>query len=137
MSENTAQLSCNQVRELMMACLVKDPAVESFPITEGLVRKYMFHPERIQEHKKDIYNLLMELDPTFRKSVGGGWSFLQMPANKDGEQWGGQINAEELLVLGIAAGLMEYGMPREMWNILPGGVPYVVFNDDVTFKEPQ
>jgi len=28
--------------------------------------------------------------------------------------------------LGIASGKLSYLMPREMWKVLPGGMPYLV-----------
>ena len=37
---------------------------------------------------------------------------------------------EELFCLGIAIGRVECLIPREMWKILPGGVPYYVICQD-------
>lgn len=35
---------------------------------------------------------------------------------------------EELLVMGIGLGLANWLMPRQMWSIFPGSMPYVVLN---------
>ena len=43
---------------------------------------------------------------------------------KSGEQWGEHMNIEQLLALGIATGQAGYPMPKEMWKMLPGGMPY-------------
>ena len=32
---------------------------------------------------------------------------------------------EQLFVLGMGLGLVKYGLPRSMWNVLPGGMPYI------------
>ena len=32
---------------------------------------------------------------------------------------------QELLLLGLAIEKIEYLLPREMWSILPGGMPYI------------
>jgi len=46
---------------------------------------------------------------------------------KDGTQWTGEQSICELLVcMSIGLKLMEYCMPKELWLILPGGVPYVI-----------
>jgi len=62
-----------------------------------------------------------ELSPKFSE----GWSFLQMCEDKHGQQWTGEHRAmEELVVLGQAAGFVALLAPREMWPVLPGGMPY-------------
>ena len=64
------------------------------------------------------------------KDNGGGWSFLNMCVDKDGNQWTGFHEiVDKLLMLGIAIGKMSFLLPKQMWSILPGGMPYVVVND--------
>jgi hypothetical protein len=35
---------------------------------------------------------------------------------------------EQLFTLGIALGLAQWQLPRDMWDIFPGGMPYVSVN---------
>ena len=52
-----------------------------------------------------------------------GVCFVNMPFKKDGSQWGEQRDAELLMALGKAAGIVWY-TPRELW-VLTLGVPIV------------
>ena len=61
----------------------------------------------------------------FNKNDSGGWSFLALCMDKNGEIWGEHESVEELICLGIAIGMVGYSTPREMWSILPGGMPYI------------
>ena len=46
---------------------------------------------------------------------------------KDGAQWTGfQLRMEQLMVMAIGLDIMAYLMPKEMWKVLPGGVPYII-----------
>jgi hypothetical protein len=51
-------------------------------------------------------------------------SFLNACVDKHGNHWGEHPSVEQLLVLGVAIGKIEYCLPREYWRALPGGVPY-------------
>lgn len=88
-----------------------------------------FHPERLESHKQEIKNLLMGLPRQFREKEGGGWSFLQACMDKDGNQWGEHKDVEALVCLGIATGQAKFQLPRDMWKVLPGGMPYFVVLD--------
>jgi hypothetical protein len=35
----------------------------------------------------------------------------------------------QLFALGLGIGMVECQLPRELWDMLPGGVPYYVVND--------
>lgn len=37
---------------------------------------------------------------------------------------GEQLNVQELMILGLGIGKVVYCLPREVWSVLPGGVPY-------------
>lgn len=54
--------------------------------------------------------------------------FLLFSFTRDGEHWGEHINCQELVCLAIGTGLANYCLSREFWRLLPGGVPYVVFD---------
>ena len=100
---------------------------EGAMVVEGIVRNFVFHPERLKVHKAEIGQLLNDLPGTFKE----GWSFLQMCEDKYGQQWTGlHTIMEELMVLGIAVGMVEYCAPRDMWPALPGGVPYLRIKEE-------
>ena len=90
--------------------------------------------ERLQLLGEEILATLMELPPQFRMSEGGGWSFLNACNDRDGNLWGQHINIEQLLLLGIGAGLAKILLPREMWKALPGGMPYFGVLDEAKKK---
>lgn len=80
-------------------------------------------------HESDIAEMLAQLPAEFQRSGGGGWSFLNACMDKGGGQWTGlHSTMDKLFMLGIAAGKAQWLMPREMWPLLPGGMPYVVVN---------
>lgn len=97
-------------------------------VIEGLVRNYGFNPAKIAEKKEDICAILDEMPDEFHADSGGGMSFLNLCMTKDGIQWAEHPTMEALVVLAIAAGVGNYTMPRDMWDVLPGGVPYVTFD---------
>jgi hypothetical protein len=73
--------------------------------------------------------MLSDLPDEFQASGGGGWSFLNACMTKTGEQWTGMHpTMDKLFMLGIAAGKARWLMPRDMWSVLPGGMPYVSVN---------
>lgn len=121
-------ISAKRVREIFMDCLYKTAPEEMTPCigVYDMLDKIAFIPEKIEEHRNEIFQLLQELPETFFEDIGGGWSFTQLPFTKDGTQWGEQTNGKELMDLGLATGYMQYLFPIEIWRALPGGVPYVI-----------
>lgn len=107
-----------------MDCLFKeDKDTTNHVKVEGITSMFELHPQRLEEKQKLVTALLAELPEEFKE----GWSFLNLCITKDGEQWTGMHRiCEQLAVMAIGLGLMEYCMPREMWIILPGGVPYLI-----------
>ncbi len=101
---------------------------EKFVLVEAIMQKWSFHPERLECHRQEVIDLLKLMNPAFLKSGGGGWSFLNMCMDKDDRQWGEHRNMEELIVLAIGLKLGSFQFPRDMWDALPGGMPYVVFD---------
>lgn len=97
-------------------------------VVDGIVRSFAFHPGRLQKNKEKIAEILREMPANFQQKTGGGWSFLNLCMDKNGDLWGQHPNMEELVVLGIATKQAAYCLPKELWNALPGGMPYVVFD---------
>lgn len=104
--------------------LVDGKAPDGAVIVQGLVRTFGFHPGRIAESKPEIDALLGLLPDQFQKSKGGGWSFLNACMDRDGRHWGEHSDVEALVCLGVGAGSASFQMPRDMWDVLPGGMPY-------------
>ena len=114
------------VEALMIDCL--NGKQEGAVMIQGVVRTYALSAARVAEHKEEIRTLLNEMPDTFHKEKGGGWSFL-LCTDKHDDQWTGEHRImESLVVLGLAAGMASFCLPREVWSALPGGVPYVVFD---------
>jgi len=73
--------------------------------------------------------MLNQLPDDFKKSGGGGMSFLNICIDKEGNHWTDlHQTMDELVTMGIACQKAAFLMPREMWSVLPGGMPYVVLS---------
>ena len=129
------ELTSENVSEIFNDCLFKDTEiVDSKPIVEpakgeGVINTFGFFPERLEAHKTEVEEMLSQLPDGFKKSKGGGQSFLSACFTKDNIQWGEHMNMEQLFALGQALKLVSYPLPKNMWNALPGGVPYITIND--------
>lgn len=128
------KLSAANVRATLTDCLFKDDEVTNgvppndAVTAEGVMARYAFHPERLAGHRQDIASMLSELPDDFKSDGGGGMSFLNACYTKGGEHWGEHPDMDSLFVLGIGAGLAKYPLPRDMWSILPGGMPYITID---------
>ena len=127
MSTDTHALTAENVEAVFMACLFKAGEDTSNRIVaEGLVVTVGFHPGRIEEHRQEIHDMLAELPDQFKMSGGEGYSFSEACVDKHGNQWTGlHQTMEQLFQLGMAIGEVEYTLPRDMWSIFPGGVPFM------------
>lgn len=122
------ELTSENVESIFMDCLFRDNEDTSDPaIAEGITSNFGFHKERLKSHKEDISAMLLQLPLPFQKNGGGGggWTFLNACDNAKGEQWTGLHSImEQLFSLGQACGKVECLIPRDMWSVLPGGMPY-------------
>ena len=120
----TASNMSELTHKAFMDCLFKKGEDSTNLVkVEGITRMFGLHPQRLEEERELITALLAELPAEFKE----GWSFLNLCTTKDGKQWTGLHRVcEQLVVMAIGLGLMEYCFPREMWAILPGGVPYLM-----------
>ncbi len=118
-----------EVDRIFIDCLFKEDESKENPlIVDGIIHKFGFNPQKIEKHKEEIVEILGEekFPDEFYEKKGGGWTFLNFCNTKDGTQWGEHTNMEQLVVLGIAINKIAYLMPKEMWGILPGSMPYIV-----------
>lgn len=123
-----ATLDQGRVNEVFLNCLFKDGEDTSKHVkAEGITRNVGFHPDRLEASRVEILAMLDELPNEFKESVGGGYSFLEACNDKHGNQWTGlHLRMEQLFQLGIGIGKVKCLLPREMWAVLPGGMPYYV-----------
>ncbi len=119
------KLNAKNVNEVFTKCLFKDGEnTDNKVIAEGIMNNFGFNPERLEENKQNILDMLSGLPDPFRKSIGGGWSFLQACVDRNDIHWAEHSTIEQLLALGIATKQASILVPREMWAMFPGGMPY-------------
>lgn len=124
-------ISAVKLDETFKSCLFRDSEnTDNHVKVEGVVQNFGFHPERLEASRRQVAWWLLGLPGEFRKSIGGGWSFLQACQDSEGHQWGEHKSIEQLLTLGIGLGLAEIQVPRSMWSTFPGGMPYFVVYDE-------
>lgn len=83
----------------------------------------------LQENSCVIMHWLNLLPRQFHKQGGGGWSFINACNLENGIQWTSFHHImDQLFILGIGLGVVKCLVPKEMWHILPGGMPYYVID---------
>lgn len=119
-------IDANAVHTTFLGCLFKEGEDTTEHVkAEGVQHRVGFHPQRLQEAAATVKGWLDALPAAFQAKQGGGWSFLQACNDRNDEQWTGlHQTMDELLTLGIATKQARILMPREMWSMFPGGVPY-------------
>jgi hypothetical protein len=123
------RLDSQQVADTFNACIADGD--EGFEV-DMIVSKIRLDKERLANHAELIAAMLLELPDQFRKSGGGGWSFLNACDDKHGNQWTGlHLRMSELFAMGQGIGMVECQLPRELWDALPGGMPYYIINDQL------
>lgn len=126
------KLTPSTVADIFKDCLpAKSSALENQTVkVKGIVITVLFIKEKLSAHQEEICSLLNELPDGFQKSKGGGMSFLKMCEDKNGNLWTGEHRVMEmLLLLGLGIEKISFAMTREMWSVLPGGMPYITVED--------
>lgn len=121
------ELTIANVQAVLDACRFKrgeDPGTQVK--AEGAMKSYLFNQDRLKNHQEDIENMLGQLPETFKQDSGGGWHFMYATKRADHVKWGSLQAVDRLLCLGIAIGKARTLMPRDMWHVFPGGLPYFV-----------
>lgn len=126
------QLTSKNVHDMVTECLFKEGEdTSNAVIAESVMLKAGFHPGRLEKNKMAIGEMLSQLPKPFMLATGGGWSFLNACMTESGEHWGEHPSIDSLLALGIATDQAKILMPREMWPMFPGGLPYFVVTSTV------
>ena len=134
----TAGIDALQVSQAFMDCLYNPEelkglvgAPEGTIMVDGITSKFGFHPVRLEAKRTQVASWLNSLPDDFQKLGSGGASFLNACVQADGTQWTDlHRDMEQLFCLGMGLGLVKNLMPREMWNVLPGGMPYYVVSGE-------
>lgn len=109
-------------------------------IVEGITGKFMLNLEALASHREAVRAWVKQLPISFHRSKkgqkkaergGDGFTFLALGQDNNAIQWTGEHRVMEFLYL-LAAGLgmARFCMPRDMWSVMPGGVPYIVFDPE-------
>lgn len=119
-------IDAKRVDEIFYDCFLpvndKSEAKENSTFVEGITIDVFFDNEKLDKNKNELNNIINNLNPTFKN----GWTFLNLCLDKENNQWTGlHEEMQKLMLLGMAIGRMGYCCGRDLWNILPGNVPYV------------
>ena len=127
------KLTSENVEMVFSDCLFGDDEDILDPVkVEVILSKFEFHCGRIAKHREDIESMLDQLPDGFKQNSGGGWTFLNMCNDKDDNQWTDMHAVmEQLVALGLAINKVRFTMPRDMWPMLPGGMPYIIIKEKV------
>ena len=104
-----------------------NPPEENCISVIGITATFCFYKSRLENHRQEIESYIKELPVEFKE----GWSFLNLCVDKHHNLWTGEHKVcEILLVLSIALDLACFcTVNREAWRVLPGGMPYIQFED--------
>lgn len=123
--KDNQMIDSQKLEEVFVNCLFEEGESSDFYIPiEGIVNNAGFHPERLELNRDSVREWLNQLPDSFHADKGGGMSFLNACVTKDGDHWGEHPSMEQLFLLGMGLGYVTCPMPREMWKVLPGSVPY-------------
>jgi hypothetical protein len=126
-TENGNVLTSEKVEKIFLDCLYKDGENTDDHIKAvGILNNVGFNPKRLESHREEVKVLLQELPDSFMRYGGGGMSFLRACEDKHGTHWGEHINMEQLFLLGTALGWVKCPLQKELWQGLPGGMPYYI-----------
>lgn len=125
-------LDPERVNAIFMDCMfASDEDTSGYIEADGISCKVAFHPKRIENHREEIISMLNELPNEFNESGGGGMSFVMACYDKHGNLWTGlHTRMDQLFMLGIGIGRVKCPMPRAMWSVLPGGMPYYIITNE-------
>lgn len=129
-SESPSVLVHTIIKDCLYASPDDVPADKSaVALVEGVHLRLGFDPAAVERSRARIDALI---DAVVADEFYEGMSFLRLCYDRSGSLWGQHRDMDALLCLGIAVKRAKILLPREMWFVMPGGVPYVQF-----FKSEQ
>src|SRR6478735_6010944 len=116
------KLSAANVEHIFKRCLLNDDEKNLEHIYEhGVKIEVYFKTSELKKYRQRITEMISQLPETFLQHKGGGWSFLNLCLNKDGQQWTDSHEVCDMLVcLGLAIDKIAFCLHRDMWSIFPG-----------------
>lgn len=121
-------INAKRISEIIMDTLVSEKDGQLKPneyvVVEGVVNSCVLHVARLESHRGEVQYYIDNIE-----NIQEGISFLAMCQDRSGRQWGEHRSCEELLLLGLGLGILEYPVPKEAWCILPGAVPYIILKN--------
>lgn len=127
------ELTAENVEIMFNECFSEDE--ENAVKCDAVVHSFSFIKEKLEENESNIYSMLCNLPKEFMQNTGGGYSFLMACNDKDGRQWTGlHLTMEKLFALGIGIGKVKCLLPRELWQMMPGGMPYFMVLEETEQK---
>ncbi len=131
----TTILDAERLREIFKDCMFRDGEdTENRVEVEGIMNRFGFHPERLKSHQEEIAAMLAELPDDFMRTKGGGMSFLNACYDRHGNHWAEHPTMDMLFSIGTAIGRAKCVMPRAMWSVLPGGMPYYQVENEPDYR---
>lgn len=119
------RLTAENVERIFIACLGSHmDCGKDMVKVRGITFSVLLKKDALAQHTDEIVATLEELPPQFHEHHGGGYTFLSGHLTRDDRQWGEHTHVEQLIVLGIGIGRVKFPLPRNMWDTLPGGMPY-------------
>lgn len=130
-SSSTSPLTAAAVEEVFAACLYREEEDGPYQVTvSGAHGAATFSRIRLDNERRRIRAMLEELPSPFRRSAGGGWSFLNLGVDRRGHRWTDlDVEMDRLMMLGLGTNLLRFTLDRSFWASLPGRAPYVIFED--------
>lgn len=129
-ADRDSPLSPVNVENVFTACLAENPDAHNAVTVQGIMHTAAFDRAQLADYHDHIAGMLDQLPSAFKRhdqGGGGGWSFLNACMDRDNNLWtGDHLTMEKLFLLGIATDQAQWCFPREMWDALPGSMPYVV-----------
>lgn len=120
------ELTLENVKYTFDNCIATEHSSDTVTVN-GISANFKFNLKLVELYSSEIKDMLSQLPNTFKRSSGGGMSFLYSYKRENGEQWTGMQNImEQLFVLGMAINIVSYLFPRTLWAALPGNVPYLI-----------
>lgn len=132
------KLTSNAVTELFLACCFKSGEMYENAIEEeGVTIRIGFKKASLEEHKSKILELLDQVPGEFRTTGGGGWTLMNFCFDVQEMKWGELLEAQELMLLGMAIGRVVYLNARADWPVQPMGLPYIAYIHDKEMPMPK
>jgi hypothetical protein len=122
-------LNTAHVEKVFNCCLAHGDESHPTITVQGIMHTAHFSCDKLSAKSSEIAGMLGQLPIEFMprdQGGGGGWSFLNACNDRDGVQWTGfHLVMEKLFLLGMGCGMARWCLPREMWEVLPGQMPYI------------